>query len=137
MIIRKFGIITGRGKKKRVVNVGELDDKKVFRKFVKSSIHLLQKYNSYGISEQIVKELEKEKCHIIEIYDVESLTKWVVPFEIFLKKGWVWAYGNFEPQRFLEKNKWDIFNNKGEQLQKRKKDSDDNEEFYTPQKKLF
>lgn len=112
-------MIVGKGKKKRKVNIGELTDKRIFRKYVMSSKHFLRKYKAYGISKNIIDDIVVD-CDFIEIYDVDTVTKWVVPFKVFMKKSWPWSYGKFEQQLFLEKKWWDIYNKEDIIIQKGK-----------------
>jgi hypothetical protein len=88
--------------------VGALEDDGIFRKDVKFSVHFFRKARAFGISEQVVETLRKENCKSIQITDTEKREIWKTDFEMFDKKSWTMQFDDYEPQKFLAQERWNI-----------------------------
>ena len=136
-VVKTFTIKTGKNGRGKTVYVGSLLDTGLFRKNVKSSIHMLKKNQAYGISAEIFEELRELKCKVIEIYDSENKLTWYTPFNLFESAGWNWSYSEYETQKFLEKKWWNIKDEDGTLIQKGKTKRGLVIEEYSPQLQLI
>ena len=110
--------------------VGELFPNGTFLKHVRYSVHYFHKAGAFGIDEAIVKYLKEKGCKKIVIKEEEADERWETPFEVFWEKSWVHKFPNFQPQRFLAKERWDIFDAFGLPFQMRNVDK-----IFLPSKK--
>ena len=79
-----------------------------FIKHVNSSKHYMKVLDTYGISAEVIKNLIG-KCSKISIQVTDTGYVWTVTMEVFLKKSFEKSFGGFEPQLFLPKKYWDIY----------------------------
>lgn len=66
----------------------------VFVKKVKKSKHLLRKWNSWGIDEEVVDELVKEGIQNIKIHETEEQEIYLVSVKEFAEKGVLADFGH-------------------------------------------
>lgn len=84
-------------------------DTKQFYKVVEKSKHLFNKDKSWGISTQVLKDLEKVGCEKIVIFETEEQEYYVTPFTVFMEKSWEHAFEDHDLQRFLRVKHFDIY----------------------------
>jgi hypothetical protein len=80
------------------------DDKKVYFKYVIASKHFMRKYRGYGITEEVISELDKLSCTRVTIIEKRAdETEWVhrSAFALWKSVAVSAAEGGFEMQRFL------------------------------------
>ena len=89
-----------RNKKNQII--GELS-KKVFRKRVKLSKHLLKMMDAWGIDESVIDSLKDHRCEEIRLLDEEHNIVYSIPFDEFRNRGILKDFGE-SPQLFVSRD---------------------------------
>lgn len=63
-------------------------------------------FNSYGIDEETIMELQERGCQLVEVHERDTGTTYQIPFDLYREKAIYRAIGRFPTRSYVRLNWW-------------------------------